>query len=250
MSSATSLPQHVAVIMDGNGRWAKKRFMPRLAGHKAGVEAARRIVRNCAKRGIKVLTLFAFSSENWRRPLLEVSHLMDLFLSGLEREASELHKNNIQLRFIGDRHRFSDNLIAKINEVETQTRQNTGMTLIIAADYGGQWDITRAAQQLVRDTVAGKLNIEDITPQQLAARLSFADLPDPDLFIRTSGEMRISNFLLWQIAYAELYFTEVLWPDFDDDQLSLALQHFAKRERRYGYSGEQIGEMTCSNSAS
>jgi undecaprenyl diphosphate synthase len=249
MNSATSLPQHIAVIMDGNGRWAKKRFMPRLAGHRAGVESARRIVRNCAKRGIKVLTLFAFSSENWRRPVPEVSHLMELFLTGLEREAADLHKNNIQLRFIGDRHRFNPSLVTKIDEVENQTKQNTGMTLVIAADYGGQWDITRAAQQLAREAVAGTLAIEDITPQQVAARLSFPDLPDPDLFIRTSGEMRISNFLLWQLAYAELYFTDILWPDFNDDQLTLALQHFAQRERRYGHSGEQLGEKSCSSNA-
>lgn len=247
MNAATSLPAHIAVIMDGNGRWAKKRFMPRLAGHKAGVDAARRIVRNCAKRGIKVLTLFAFSSENWKRPKPEVSHLMDLFLSGLEREATDLHKNNIRLRFIGDRHRFSERLVAKIHEVEQLTHANTGMTLIIAADYGGQWDITQAVQKIAQQAVTGTLQIDDITPQKIASHLSFPDLPDPDLFIRTSGEMRISNFLLWQLAYAELYFTDVLWPDFDEEQLDHALAHFAKRERRYGYSGEQIGEMTCSN---
>tara|TARA_R110000868_G_scaffold113997_8_gene305829 strand:- start:189 stop:941 length:753 start_codon:yes stop_codon:yes gene_type:complete len=250
MNSATSVPQHIAVIMDGNGRWAKKRFMPRLAGHRAGVEAARQIVKNCARRQIKVLTLFAFSSENWRRPKTEVSHLMELFLTGLEREAAELHKNNIRLRFIGDRHRFSDRLIQKITEVEQQTKENSGMTLQIAADYGGQWDITRAAQQLVKEAVAGTLGVDDVTPEAIASRLSFSDLPDPDLFIRTSGEMRISNFLLWQLAYAELYFTTVLWPDFDEEQLIQALQHYAKRERRYGYSGEQIGELSCSNNES
>ncbi len=250
MNSATSLPQHIAVIMDGNGRWAKKRFMPRLAGHRAGVEAARRIVKNCAKRGIKVLTLFAFSSENWRRPQQEVSHLMELFLTGLEREAAELHKNNIRLRFIGDRHRFSDRLLTKINEVETLTQLNTGMTLVIAADYGGQWDITQAVQKLASEAVAGNLKPEAITPGHIASRLSFPDLPDPDLFIRTSGEMRISNFLLWQLAYAELYFTQVLWPDFDDGELSHALDQYAKRERRFGYSSEQLGEMTCSNNGS
>ena len=249
MSSATSLPRHIAVIMDGNGRWAKKRFMPRLAGHRAGVEAARRIVRNCAERGIKVLTLFAFSSENWRRPQPEVSHLMDLFLTGLEREANDLHKNQIRLRFIGDRSRFSVKLAAKIQEVEQLTSQNTGMTLIIAADYGGQWDITRATQRIAAEVQAGVLRVEDISPQHLAAHLAFPDLPDPDLFIRTSGEMRISNFLLWQLAYAELYFTDVLWPDFGDAELTQALQHFAQRERRYGYSGEQLSEGTCSNSA-
>lgn len=234
MKSTANLPQHIAVIMDGNGRWAKKRFMPRLAGHRAGVESARRIVKGCASRGIKVLTLFAFSSENWRRPQQEVSHLMELFFTGLEREAEDLHKNNIRLRFIGDRHRFSPNLIAKINEVESLTGQNTAMTLIIAADYGGQWDIAQAARQLATEVAAGTLQAEEITQEKIASRLSFADLPDPDLFIRTSGEMRISNFLLWQLAYSELYFTEILWPDFDDAALERALTHFAQRERRYG----------------
>ena len=247
MNSTPNLPRHISVIMDGNGRWAKKRFMPRLAGHRAGVEAARRIVKNCARRGIKVLTLFAFSSENWRRPQQEVDHLMELFLTGLEREAPELHKNNIQLRFIGDRHRFSPHLVEKIHEVEQQTSQNTGMVLLIAADYGGQWDITRAARQLASDAVAGKIKADDITAESITSRLSFADLPDPDLFIRTSGEMRISNFLLWQLAYAELYFTDIHWPDFDEKELEKALSQFAKRERRYGYSSEQLGEQSCSN---
>lgn len=245
MSSATRLPEHVAIIMDGNGRWAKKRFMPRIAGHRAGVEATRRLVKNCAQRGIKVLTLFAFSSENWRRPATEVNHLMDLFLSGLEREAQELHKNNIQLRFIGDRCRFSERLRAKIHEVEALTQHNTGMVLIIAVDYGGQWDITRATQVLAQKAVLGEITPEAITAEDVASHLSFADLPNPDLFIRTSGEMRISNFLLWQLAYAELYFTDVLWPDFDDAELSQALNQYALRERRYGYSGEQLGEVTC-----
>ena len=248
MKPAASLPQHIAVIMDGNGRWAKKRFMPRLAGHRAGVESARRIVKSCARRGIKVLTLFAFSTENWRRPQQEVNHLMDLFLTGLEREVSELVKNNIQLRFIGDRHRFNEKLLKKINEVELETRQNTGMTLVIAADYGGKWDITQAAQKLAREALAGNIQAEDITEESITSRLSFADLPDPDLFIRTSGEMRISNFLLWQLAYAELYFTDIHWPDFDDEELEKALAQYTKRERRYGYSSEQLGELSCLNS--
>jgi undecaprenyl diphosphate synthase len=248
MNSPQNLPQHIAVIMDGNGRWAKRRFMPRIAGHRAGVEAARRIVKNCARRGIKVLTLFAFSSENWRRPQQEVDHLMELFLTGLEREAPDLHKNNIQLRFIGDRHRFSPHLVTKIHEVEQLTKENTGMTLIIAADYGGQWDITQAARQLAKEAVAGTIHPDDISAASIASRLSFADLPDPDLFIRTSGEMRISNFLLWQLAYAELYFTDIHWPEFDENELEKALSQYAKRERRYGYSSEQLGDLTCSNS--
>ncbi len=247
MKPATGLPQHIAVIMDGNGRWAKKRFLPRVAGHRAGVDAARRIVRNCAKRGIKVLTLFAFSSENWRRPADEVNHLMELFMSGLEREAPDMHKNHIRLRFIGDRARFNANLVAKIQEVENLTANNTGMTLLIAADYGGQWDITQSVKKIAADVAAGNIQVADITPEQIAARLSFADLPDPDLFIRTSGEMRISNFLLWQLAYAELFFTEVLWPDFGDAELDEALAQFSKRERRYGYSSEQLQEVACSS---
>jgi undecaprenyl diphosphate synthase len=246
MNPATSLPQHIAVIMDGNGRWAKKRFMPRFAGHRAGVDAARRIVKNCALRGIKVLTLFAFSSENWRRPQTEVNHLMELFMTGLEREAADMHKNKIRLRFIGDRTRFSAHLTAKINEVEQLTANNAGMTLLIAADYGGQWDITEATKRIAADVAAGAMQVDDITPQQIAVRLSFADLPDPDLFIRTSGEMRISNFLLWQLAYAELYFTEVLWPDFGEKELDAALAQFASRERRFGYSSEQLQETACS----
>src|SRR3990167_6085157 len=202
-----AIPRHIAIIMDGNGRWAKKRFLPRIAGHRAGVEATRKIIQYCAKNNIQVLSLFAFSSENWRRPSHEVSHLMELFLTSLEREVATLHKNNIQMRFIGDRSHFNEKLSKKILEVESLTRQNTGMVLMIAADYGGQWDICQATQQLANEVKAGQLASTDITPEKLASKLSFADLPDPDLFIRTSGELRISNFMLWQLAYAELYFT-------------------------------------------
>lgn len=243
----TNLPQHIAIIMDGNGRWAKRRFMPRVAGHRAGVEAARQVVKHCAKKNIKVLTLFAFSSENWRRPAQEVSHLMELFFTGLEREVRMLHENNIQLRFIGDRSRFSDKLCKKIQEVETLTGKNTGMVLIIAADYGGQWDICQSVRKLVQSVEAGSLSSLDITPENIARHLSFADLPDPDLFIRTSGELRISNFMLWQLAYAELYFTGTLWPDFDGNELDKALDHYAGRERRYGFSSEQLSETPCLN---
>jgi undecaprenyl diphosphate synthase len=230
----SSLPQHIAVIMDGNGRWAKQRFMPRLAGHKAGLEAARQIVRNCAKRNIKVLSLFAFSSENWRRPEQEVGYLMELFLTGLEREVTMLHENNVQLRFIGDRSRFSEKLTRKISEVENLTHANSGMVLIVAVDYGGQWDITQATRQLAQAIEAGNLSSANITPELISSKLSFADLPDPDLFIRTSGELRISNFMLWQLAYSELYFCDALWPDFDEKELESALSHYAQRERRYG----------------
>lgn len=236
------LPQHIAIIMDGNGRWAKRRFMPRVAGHRAGVEAARQVVKNCVKKNIKVLSLFAFSSENWRRPSNEVSYLMELFLTGLERETSVFLENNIQLRFIGDRSRFNKKLLNKIYEVENLTSKNTAMVLMIAVDYGGQWDICQAVRKLALEVEEGALSSSAITPEQIASKLSFADLPDPDLFIRTSGELRISNFMLWQLSYSELYFTNTLWPDFDEAELDKAIAHYANRERRYGYSGEQVNQ--------
>ena len=212
--------------------------MPRIAGHKAGVESARTVVKNCVKRNIKVLSLFAFSSENWRRPAQEVSYLMELFLMGLEREVTMMHENNIQLRFIGDRARFNEKLCQKIIEVEQLTQNNSGMVLLIAVDYGGKWDITRAAQKIAEEVEAGKLTSASITPEVMASKLSFADLPDPDLFIRTSGELRISNFMLWQLAYSELYFCNSLWPDFGEKELDAALAHYANRERRFGTSQE------------
>jgi undecaprenyl diphosphate synthase len=232
------LPQHIAIVMDGNGRWAKKRFMPRVAGHRAGVEAARQIVKSCAERHINVLSLFAFSSENWHRPAAEVSYLMELFLAGLEREVTMLHEHHIRLRFIGDRSRFSQKLQQKIAEVERLTAQNTGMHLIIAADYGGQWDMTQALCQIALDIEAGKISSAAITPTLIASKLSCSDLPHPDFFIRTSGEQRISNFMLWQLAYTELYFTDTLWPDFDKNELDRALAYYASRERRFGHVSE------------
>jgi undecaprenyl diphosphate synthase len=238
-----ALPQHIAIIMDGNGRWAKKRFLPRIAGHRAGVEAARQIVKNCAKKNIKVLSLFAFSSENWSRPQQEVSYLMELFLSGLEREVTLLAENNIQLRFIGDRSQFNEKLYQKILEVERLTQQNTGMVLIIAADYGGKWDIWQATINLAQKIEAGALKSNEITPEAIAKQLSFADLPDPDLFIRTSGELRLSNFMLWQLAYSELYFTQTLWPDFDEHELEKALLHYSGRERRFGNVSDQLKDF-------
>lgn len=240
--TTSNLPQHIAIIMDGNGRWAKKRFLPRVAGHKAGVESVRKIVKFCAKNHIKVLSLFAFSSENWRRPAKEVNFIMDLLLTSLVREMDELTKNNVQLRFIGDRAKFSDKLCSKISEVESITCKNTGLVLIIAADYGGQWDITQAVCKLTKEVEDGKLSSADITPDKIASKLSYAGLPDPDLFIRTSGEIRISNFMLWQIAYSELYFTNTLWPDFDENELEKALAHYASRERRFGCSSEEVSE--------
>lgn len=228
------LPKHIAIVMDGNGRWARQRFLPRLAGHRAGVESARQVVKLCLQRKISVLSLFAFSSENWHRPAPEVSHLMTLFLSGLEKEMAGLHENNVQLRFIGDRSRFSDKLRNKIMEVEQLMSNNTGMVLIIAADYGGRWDMWQAANKAAREVEKGRLSSAAITPEWIASQLSFADLPDPDLFIRTSGEQRISNFMLWQLAYTELYFSNVFWPDFNENELEKALTFFRLRERRFG----------------
>lgn len=233
-----SLPKHIAIVMDGNGRWAKKRFLPRISGHRAGVGVARRIVKHCVKRNIEVLSLFAFSSENWSRPAKEVNYLMELFFVALENKFLQtLHEYHIQLRFIGDRTRFSTKLLSKIVEVEHLTCANKGMVLMIAADYGGHWDICQAVRKLLQDVLSDQLSVAEITPEQISHRLSFADLPNPDLFIRTSGEIRISNFMLWQLAYAELYFTDTLWPDFDERALDEALVHFSRRERRYGQSG-------------
>lgn len=241
------LPQHITIIMDGNGRWAKKRFLPRKAGHRAGVLAAKRIIKCCAAKRIPILSLFAFSSENWRRPPNEINFLMDLFLNGLKKELDLLLQLNVQLRFIGDRSRLTPALIDKIREVETLTAPHTGMKLLIAANYGGQWDISEAVRRIVSEIAAGKLKLDPnlITAKLIADHLSFADLPDPDFFIRTSGEQRISNFMLWQLAYTELYFTQVLWPDFDEQEFEKALGHYASRERRFGYSSDQLGELAC-----
>ena len=240
LESATVLPRHIAIIMDGNGRWAKKRYLPRLAGHKAGADAVRQVVQRCVEKKIEVLTLFAFSSENWRRPQEEVSYLMQLFISALQNEAKKLHEQNIQLRVIGDRALLDEKLREQILKVETLTQHNTGLKLLLAANYGGQWDMTQAVQKIVDESAASGLLNPVITPELIQAKLSFADLPDPDLFIRTSGEKRISNFILWQLAYTELYFTDVLWPDFNAKELTSAFAFFAKRERRFGYTSEQL----------
>ena len=236
---SSMLPQHIAIIMDGNGRWAKKRYLPRLAGHRAGMEAAKKIVECCVKRKIPVLSLFAFSSENWRRSNEEVSDLMNLFLSALQNEMTLLTTHQVQLRFIGDRSKFDEKLIYQMNEVETLTQSYRQMILMIAIDYGGQWDIVQAVKRIASQVETGRIKSQDITPHDINQNLSFSDLPHPDLFIRTSGEMRISNFMLWQIAYAELYFTPILWPDFNEAELDQALAFYAMRERRYG------GRTTC-----
>ncbi len=238
----SNIPRHVAIIMDGNGRWAKKRHLPRVAGHKAGLESAREIVESCVKKKIEVLTLFVFSSENWQRPQDEVSYLMQLFFTILERDAKKLHEQNVQFRVVGDRSRFDDKLQDQIRKVELLTVHNTGLKLILAANYGGRWDITYAFQKIAERLVNGKLKPRDISEKTIQAELSLSDLPDPDLFIRTSGEMRISNFLMWQLAYTELYFTDVYWPDFKADEFEKALEFYAKCERRFGLTSEQLTE--------
>ena len=239
-NSKQQLPKHIAIIMDGNGRWAKKRFMPRFAGHKVGVEAVRGVVKNCAAKGIEALTLFAFSSENWRRPQQEVSLLMELLYTALGREVKKLHKNNVKLRFIGDRSAFDEKLQKQLEDGERITENNTGLNLVVAVNYGGKWDITQATRKLAEQVANGELNAEDITPAHMEAHLSLQGLPVPDLFIRTGGEKRISNFLLWQLAYTELYFTDVLWPDFNEAELDKAIGSFCSRERRFGRTSEQV----------
>ncbi len=241
-----NLPRHIAIIMDGNGRWAEKRFMPRAFGHQAGVKTVRKTVECCANKGIEVLTLFAFSSENWRRPEQEVSLLMSLFMSTLQREIDKLDRNNIRLRFIGDKSAFPEKLQQKMAEGEAQTQANTALTLVIAANYGGHWDMTQACQQIHNKIMAGELVNQAITPQLIGQHLSTADLPEPDLFIRTGGEQRVSNFMLWQLAYTELYFTPTLWPDFDQEVLEQAIASFKGRQRRFGHTGEQILNQSVS----
>ncbi|BBJ22744.1 polyprenyl diphosphate synthase [Candidatus Nitrotoga sp. AM1P] len=231
------VPRHIAIIMDGNGRWAKQRYLPRIAGHQRGVETVREIVKACRELGVEYLTLFAFSSENWRRPADEVTFLMQLFLKMLEREVFKLHENNIRLKIIGDRSRFDAKLNQCILDAEQLTTGNASLTLTVAADYGGRWDIMQATQKMLqaRPDLVGGFNEED-----LEAYLSMHYAPKPDLFIRTGGEQRISNFLLWQLAYTELYFTDTLWPAFDGEALKLAIQSYYARERRFGRTSEQV----------
>jgi len=233
-------PRHIAIIMDGNGRWAQKRMMPRIMGHHAGVKAVRKIVEFCAKENIEVLSLFAFSSENWRRPKDEVSLLMELFMSTLQSQVDKLDKNNIRLRIIGDKQAFPEILQEKIRVAEAQTADNTGLTLVIAANYGGRWDITHAVQKIVAGIKAGQIQEQEISEQLINDHLQTANLPEPDLFIRSGGEERVSNFLLWQLAYTEFYFTDALWPDFDQAMMAKAIDSFKGRQRRFGHTGEQI----------
>jgi undecaprenyl diphosphate synthase len=232
----SDVPRHVAIIMDGNGRWAKSRHLPRIAGHKRGVEAVRAAVRACGERGIEFLTLFAFSSENWRRPAEEVALLMQLFKAALSSEVGKLHRNGVRLKVIGDTRRFDPKIRRLIREGEELTAQNKRLTLTIAANYGGRWDLLQALSRLAKDKPLG----DEIREDELAPYLAMSYAPEPDLFIRTGGEQRISNFLLWQLAYAELYFTETLWPDFDAAALDAAIASYRSRERRFGRTSEQL----------
>jgi len=234
------LPQHIAIIMDGNGRWAKKRLLPRIAGHQQGMESVRAMISHCSKIKIPYLTLFAFSSENWRRPESEISFLLGLFLKSLKGELKALAENNVRLRIIGEKTRFSKELQNAIEEAEVLTENNKGLMLNIAFNYGGKWDIVQAAQKLCDKVVKQELNISEINEEVFQDHLCLSDCPMPDLLIRTSGEYRISNFLLWQFAYAELYFTDTLWPDFREAQLEEALKTYNSRQRRFGYIEEQL----------
>ena len=238
---ASRVPRHIAVIMDGNGRWATRRYLPRVAGHKRGVEAVREAVRSCIERGVEYLTLFAFSSENWRRPEEEVSVLMQLFVMVLEQEVVKLHANGVRLKVAGDLSRFDAKLIVLIDKAEARTARNTKLTLTVCANYGGRWDVMQATHALLaaRPELATSFTEADLAPY-----LAMAHAPEPDLFIRTGGEQRISNFLIWQLAYTELYFTETFWPDFDARTLDEAIGSYQQRERRFGRTSEQVREAS------
>ena len=235
-------PKHIAIIMDGNGRWAKKRLQPRFMGHRAGVKSVEKIVKHCVNRNIEVLSLFAFSSENWRRPTKEVSLLMDLFGVALKQQTKRLNDNNVRLCIIGDISKFSTGLQKQIQDAQQVTANNTGLTINIAANYGGKWDINQSVQQLAQQVKDGTLQPEDITERHISQYLTTTDIPDPDLFIRTGGEQRVSNFMLWQMAYTEFYFTDVLWPDFNEQTLDQAIASFSQRERRFGKTSEQLSQ--------
>ncbi|KXW56307.1 di-trans,poly-cis-decaprenylcistransferase [Ferrovum sp. PN-J185] len=237
-----SIPQHIAVIMDGNGRWARKKLLPRIAGHRRGTDSVRSLVKSAIDLGIPYVTLFAFSSENWRRPADEVSMLMQLFLTVLKKEINRLHRHNIRLRVVGDVSQFDTPLQELIRSSEQLTEKNTQLTLTIAANYGGRWDVLQAFNRLMRECPE-KIE-QDISESDLTPYLSMGNIPEPDLFIRTGGEKRISNFLLWQLAYTELYFTDTLWPDFDEDSLKEAILSYQSRERRFGRTSEQVSQSS------
>jgi undecaprenyl diphosphate synthase len=237
-----TIPKHIAIIMDGNGRWAEARGLARHAGHKEGVRPVRMCIEECARRGVKALTLFAFSSENWHRPTVEVNSLMQLFLEAMDREVNDLHKNKVRLRFIGDRHALSVKLQARMAASEALTADNPGLNVQVAVSYGGRWDIVQAARRLAAEVASGALPVEAIDEERFARELQLGTLVDPDLFIRTGGDHRISNFLLWNLAYTELHVCDALWPDFDVPQFEAALAAFAGRERRFGLTREQSRE--------
>lgn len=237
-----AIPQHIAIIMDGNGRWAKQQNKPRFMGHKAGVNSVEAIVKRCVELDVKVLSVFAFSSENWRRPSKEVNLLMELFAIALKQQVKRLHKNNIKLRIIGDLSKFSSSLQKQIEQAQTLTENNTGLIINVAANYGGRWDVTNAVQQIAQQVKQNSLDVDDISEALISEHLATAELPEPDLFIRTGGEQRVSNFLLWQLAYTEMYFTDTLWPDFDAAELDKAISSFSTRERRFGQTSEQLKE--------
>jgi undecaprenyl diphosphate synthase len=235
-------PQHVAIIMDGNGRWARSRGLPRIAGHRTSIKVVRKIVEHCGERKVRYLTLFAFSSENFRRPPDEVGMLMGLFLDALVREVADLHRSAVKLRFIGDRTSLGTELVRRMNDAEALTAGNGGLELMVAVAYGGRWDIVQACRALAGEVAAGRLQEAQITEERIAARLALAGIPDPDLLIRTGNEQRISNFLLWNLAYTELYFTEVLWPEFSAVHLDAAFNQYAQRERRFGKTSAQVAD--------
>ena len=245
LAGDSNIPVHVAVIMDGNGRWASERGKQRHSGHRAGVKSVRATVEHAARRGVQHLTLFAFSSENWSRPAEEVSRLMGLFVEALQREVDELHRNNVRLEFVGDRARLNNGLIRKIEAAEAHTASNDGLHLIVAVAYGGRWDIVEAARKAADCVARGEIQPGDIDEDMLASGMQLAGAPDPDLLIRTGGEQRVSNFLLWNLAYAELWFCDTLWPDFDEAEFDKALDYFAQRQRRYGHTGDQLEAAEC-----
>ena len=242
ISEVYPVPRHIAIIMDGNGRWARKRFMPRVAGHARGLESVRAVVKACVERGVEYLTLFAFSSENWRRPQDEVSFLMQLFMKALRKEVTRLDHNEIRLRVVGDMTRFDPELVRIIRESEEKTAGNAKLTLSIAANYGGRWDIANAVSQLMRKHPERR---DGFSEEEISDTLSMSFAPEPDLFIRTGGEKRISNFLLWQLAYTEFYFTDALWPDFDASALDQAIESYRSRERRFGRTSEQLVDRSA-----
>lgn len=246
-ASEDRLPYHVAVVMDGNGRWATSRGLPRMAGHEAGVSATRAIVEACRDRGVSILTLFAFSSENWLRPDTEVSFLIGLFIHTLDEELERLHRDQVRIRFIGNTERFPRSFREVIARSQFRTRHNPGMTLVIAVGYGGRWDILQAARRIATAVEDGQQRVENIDTSVFCRYLALGSLPDPDLLIRTGGERRISNFLLWHLAYTELYFSDVLWPDFGAEDLDNALSWFAKRERRFGKTSDQVAAIGRGN---